>query len=96
MRWVEEVYQLAYEMARVPELCWSCSVWWQDRAELERPELDVVTRDGVRRYAKKQASMFRRHARGFQEQFARPLAKAAEFARLHGLDGLIKTSARAK
>lgn len=94
MRWVEEVYQLAYEMVRVPIFCTSRSTWWQDRAGCPRPELDAVTRDGVRAYAKGQASMFRRHARGFEEQFAEPLKKAAEFARLHGLDGLIRTVVR--
>ncbi|VDB90182.1 unnamed protein product [Peniophora sp. CBMAI 1063] len=94
MRWVEEVYQLAYEMVRVPFFCSSRSVWWQDRAAIVRPDLDAVTQDGVRSYAKGQASMFRRHARGFEERFAGPLKKAAEFARLHGLDGLIRSVVR--
>ena len=94
MRWVEEVFLLAFEMVRVSAFCRARSQWWLDRVEVERPELDAVVLDGVRGYGRKQASMFRRHAQGFDAKFAKPLEKAANFARLHGLDGLIKTSVR--
>lgn len=94
MRWVEEVYQLAYEMARVPVFCQARASWWVDRAKVPRADLDAAIRDGVRGYGMKQATMFHRHAQGFEAQFAEPLKKAAEFARLHGLDGLIRTTVR--
>ena len=35
MRWVEEVYTLAYEMMRVPAFCSYRSKWWQERASLK-------------------------------------------------------------
>ncbi|VDB85039.1 unnamed protein product [Peniophora sp. CBMAI 1063] len=88
MRWVEEVYIVAYEMMRVPEFCRARQAVWEERIGQERSDIDRYVKDGVDAYARKQATIFRRHAEGLQDLFKGPLEQAAEFARFHGLDGM--------
>ncbi|VDB90239.1 unnamed protein product [Peniophora sp. CBMAI 1063] len=92
MRWVEEVYKLAYEMVRVPAYCSSRSIWWAGRAEVQIENIDLELQDGIRGYATKQSTMFRRHAEGLEDHFKGSLEEAAAFVRVFGLDGLIKNS----
>lgn len=88
MRWVEEVYKLAYEMVRVPTFCTTREAWWENKVYTERQDIGVDLEEGVRAYAWKQANMYRRHAQGLSERFKKPLAEVAEFVKRHGLDGL--------
>ncbi|KZV60559.1 hypothetical protein PENSPDRAFT_593914 [Peniophora sp. CONT] len=91
MRWVEEVYKLAYEMVRVPAFCSARAAWWNAREHVKIEGVDEAVKDGIVGYARKQATMFRRHSEGFEDLFNTPLQDAAQFARVYGLDGLIKT-----
>ena len=88
MRWVEEVYKLAYEMVRVPAFCDARSRWWTSRVTVELEDADEELLDGVHAYARKQATMFRRQGTGMRNRFKRSLGLAATFVRWHGLDGL--------
>ncbi|VDC00040.1 unnamed protein product [Peniophora sp. CBMAI 1063] len=92
IRWVEEVYKIAYEMMRVPAFCTSRSGWWTARSKVRIDDIDEVLQDGMQAYARKQATMFRRHAAGLEDAFERPLQEVADFVRVFGLDGLIKRS----
>ncbi|VDB94107.1 unnamed protein product [Peniophora sp. CBMAI 1063] len=92
IRWVEEVYKIAYEMVRVPEFCTTRSLWWTKRATVVIEGADLELQDGMRAYATKQATMFRRHAAGLEDAFKKPLEEVADFVRVFGLDGLISES----
>ncbi|KZV70919.1 hypothetical protein PENSPDRAFT_578685 [Peniophora sp. CONT] len=91
MRWVEEVYKLAYEMARVPAFCTARASWWTARTKVVIKDADDDLQDGIQGYARKQATIFRRHAAGLEEHFGPSLQEAARFVSVFGLDGLIKT-----
>ncbi|VDC05902.1 unnamed protein product [Peniophora sp. CBMAI 1063] len=91
MRWVEEIFHLAYEMVRVPAFCEARSRWWSSRASVKLDEtVEKELMDGVHAYARQQSTMFRRQGKGMRSRFEGSLEKAARFVRYHGLDGLQK------
>ncbi|CAK5283699.1 unnamed protein product [Mycena citricolor] len=85
-RWEEEVKLIREEMRRVlRSLAWEVSTW-QQRAVMERSDLDPVTAMGASAYAAKQASLYARLSVHFKNRFSMSLGEAARYAESTDVD----------
>ena len=72
LRWWEEVYLLREEMRRVRKTLEWRATWWEERSE-GWDELDEATKEGVKAYASRQASIQRALHKQFSRLWDKPL-----------------------